>query len=212
MPTSQATIKTDRPERYLIQLCKHAAAMGRTRGGHRPRNHATGVALAGGDVQVHAEYTENRGVITIAPWGKCTLEAAPDTLALHVEAADQAAVQQIQDIITRDLERFGRREQLTITWQSAQPSTVAPATSAPAQADRANRRTPILLAVLIVAAIAVHLGLGGAMLADSRWASVSIDVILLIVIVKILMVAVGRRLLHRDLHSLFRRHRSGPNK
>jgi hypothetical protein len=210
MPTSQTTIKTDRPERYLIQLCKHAAAMGKTRGGHRPRNHSTGVALASGDIQVHAEYTEERGVVTITPWGRCTLEAAPGTLALRAEAADQAALQRIQDIITRDLERFARRERLTISWQSSEPSTVNPSTSlppAPVQSNRSNLRTAILLTVLIVAAIAVHLGLGGAMLANSRWAGLSIDLIVLVVVGKILLVVVGRRLLHRDLHPRFRRHR-----
>src|SRR5262245_8360064 len=65
MLTSQTTIEIDRPSRYLVQLCRHAAAMGKTGGGHRPRNHAGGTALARGDLQVHAENDETHGVITI---------------------------------------------------------------------------------------------------------------------------------------------------
>jgi len=39
-----------------------------------------------------------------------------------MEAADAQSLRGIQDIITHDLDRFGHREHLTITWQ--QPDTV----------------------------------------------------------------------------------------
>ena len=52
--------------------------------------------------------------------------ATPGTLTLRAEAADQGSLQRVQDIVTRDIERFGKRRQLTVTWQrvpapSAQP-------------------------------------------------------------------------------------------
>ena len=39
MLTAEAHIPTDRPSRYLAQLCKHFANKGRHLG-HRPRTHA----------------------------------------------------------------------------------------------------------------------------------------------------------------------------
>jgi hypothetical protein len=37
MPSAEAHVVTDRPTRYLAQLCKHAGAMAGDR--HRPRIH-----------------------------------------------------------------------------------------------------------------------------------------------------------------------------
>lgn len=121
MLTCETTIAVDRPGRYLGQLCRHAAAMGQTRGGHRPRNHATGAALASGEVEIHADSTGTSGVVTIAPWGGFTLEAGSGTLTIRVDATDHDALGRIQDIITRDLERFGRRSRLTVTWPPPRP-------------------------------------------------------------------------------------------
>ncbi|WP_433182689.1 DUF2218 domain-containing protein [Actinoallomurus sp. CA-150999] len=112
MPTSQATIEIDRPGRYLAQFCGHAAAMGRTGGGHRRRSHGAGAAGA-----VSAEWSDTHGIVTIAPWGRCSLEATDHTLNLRVDATDEDALRRIQEIVTRDLERFGRREKLTVAWQ-----------------------------------------------------------------------------------------------
>ena len=125
MPTSQATIETDRPGRYLAQLCRHAAAMGETGGGHRPRLHGghrrrvqgAGTAPASAELRVSAEWSDTHGIVTLAPWGRCSMEATDHTLTLRVDATDDDALQQIQEIVTRDLERFGRRGRLTVAWQ-----------------------------------------------------------------------------------------------
>ncbi|WP_433187647.1 DUF2218 domain-containing protein [Actinoallomurus sp. CA-150999] len=207
MLTSEITLQIDRPSRYLVQLCRHAAAMGKTRGGHRPRPHATGAALARGDLRVHAEHSDTHGVITIAPWGQATLDATDDTLTLRVDATDQDALQRIQDIVTRDLERFGRRDQIALTWPppttSSEEITTANGTAesspGPATTARRSRRNTILLTLLIAVAVAVHLGLGGTILANSHWTSLSIDVVLAIVAGKILLVMLGR-------HAFRRRH------
>jgi len=121
MPTAEAQIETERPSRYLVQLCRHAAAMTGPRG-HRRRTHGEGDgdgdgdALALREARVRAEWSETRGVVDFAPWGQCTLAASADLLVLHVEAADEESLRRIQDVITRDLDRFGRRDHLTVNW------------------------------------------------------------------------------------------------
>ena len=124
MPTSETVLRTERPQRYLVQLCRHAAAMGKTGGGHGPHTP---------DLHVDAEYSESHGVVTFAPWGQATLDADESTLTVRVEAADEEALQRIQEIVTRDLERFGRRDQLTVTWP---PNGTAPKPRPPARHRR----------------------------------------------------------------------------
>ena len=119
MLSTEALIETDRPSRYLIQLCEHAAAMAGTRG-HRPRMHAGGGSPAHRDVQVHAEWSDTDGCIRFGPWGTCTITADAAGLLLRVEAADAAKLQLIQDVLTSDIRRFGRRDQLTVGWRSHQ--------------------------------------------------------------------------------------------
>jgi len=45
------------------------------------------------------------------------MHAAPGRLTLHAEAADETNLQRIQDMLTTRLEKFGRREHLTVNWQ-----------------------------------------------------------------------------------------------
>ncbi|MFI5891144.1 DUF2218 domain-containing protein [Actinoplanes sp. NPDC051513] len=214
MLTCETTIDIDRPSRYLTQLCRHATAMGATGGGHRPRNHATGAALARGELQIRADCSDTDGTITISPLGKATLHAAGNSLTVRVNATDLEALQQIQAILAQDLQRFGRRDQLTVTWPPPQTTdtdvagaiTQGPASTSPdpGTETRTRRRTTILAAVLIAAAVAVHLGLGAALLPNSRWTNLSIDIVLAIVVGKILLLTVGRRALRhthfRQLH------------
>jgi hypothetical protein len=44
------------------------------------------------------------------------MQASPDRLTLQVEAADEEHLQRVQEIIAADIERFGRRDQLKVTW------------------------------------------------------------------------------------------------
>jgi hypothetical protein len=53
--------------------------------------------------------------------GRATLHAGPGTLTVRAEAASEESLQRVQDLITRNLERFGRREHLKVNWQ--QPAT-----------------------------------------------------------------------------------------
>ena len=115
MLTAEAHVETARASRYLVQFCKHADAMS----GHRGHGVHPGGMLARRDVRVHADWSDTRGVVAFSPWGRCTLTAGETSLIFRVEATDEEKLRQIQDIITRDLGRFARRDGLTVTWQPA---------------------------------------------------------------------------------------------
>jgi hypothetical protein len=114
MPTSEAHIPTERPSRYLVQLCRHVDQMGRSLL-HRPRNHFGGAAHAPPEVR-HVEWSETHGTVNFG-WGQCTMETAQDMLMLRAEAADEENLQRIQDLVAGRLERIGRRDHLTVIWQ-----------------------------------------------------------------------------------------------
>jgi hypothetical protein len=59
-------------------------------------------------------------------WGRCTMRATPGTLTLRAEAADEESLHRVQDIVTRDIERFGNRRQLTVTWQRTRATSAQP--------------------------------------------------------------------------------------
>lgn len=113
MPTAETRIATDRAARYLAQLCRHAAAVTRS-GAHPGGPHAGGEDRA--DATVDAQWSDTRGVIAFAPYGSCTLEAGESELLVRVEAADEAALARIRRIVAADLDRFGRRDGLAVSW------------------------------------------------------------------------------------------------
>lgn len=110
MPTAEARTPTSRAARYLAQLCDHAAAMGANRpahaGHHAPDHPQVGAERTGAD----------HGVITFGAAGRCVLTATPAELLARVEAADEPALSRIQQTLSADLERFGRRDGLTVVW------------------------------------------------------------------------------------------------
>lgn len=116
MPTAEARIETERPSRYLVQLCRHANAMSETEG-HGHRTHAGSPRP-----DVRAEWSETRGLIRFDPWGECTIEATATTLVLRIEAAGEDGLRRIQEVVTADLGRFGRRDRLAVSWHEAESS------------------------------------------------------------------------------------------
>lgn len=115
--TAEARIETDRPERYLAQICKHAAAM--SDGGHRARMHS-GDHSQSEEPDVHAEWSDAQGTVTFTPWGSCAITAAGNLLTLRIEATGKEDLERIQDILSRDLNRFGRRDRLVVNWHDVQ--------------------------------------------------------------------------------------------
>ena len=126
MPAAEARIATGRPSRYLVQFCRHAAAMHRT-GLHRSRvGHGSSRPPRAHEVQVHAEWSDTRGVVEFAAWGRCVLQAGTDTLVLHVEADTEENLRRLQDAISRDFSRFGRSNRLTVSWQPIDNRAIHP--------------------------------------------------------------------------------------
>jgi hypothetical protein len=89
--TSNAIVTTDKPVAYMRQLCKHF--------GHR----------------VPTSYDDSTGRIEFES-GDCNLSAGTDELTLEVSAAESDQVQRLKDVVGSHLERFGRRDQLTVSW------------------------------------------------------------------------------------------------
>jgi hypothetical protein len=125
MLIAEARVETGRPGRYLAQLCQHLSNRGRHLGTgkgrqmrHRPGGHGSDHPQPGPAEQVHVEWSESEGTVSF-PRGQCTMQATSDALVLRAEAADEETLQFIQDLITSHLDRFSRREHLTVAWQRA---------------------------------------------------------------------------------------------
>ncbi|WP_084369476.1 DUF2218 domain-containing protein [Microbispora sp. ATCC PTA-5024] len=195
MPILQAHIRTERASRYLVQFCKHAAAMGG--GGHTSRMHLHG-PMARSEVRVAAEWSEMRGTVTFTPCGQCTLVADSGTLMLRIEAADEDGLVQIRDVITRDFERFSRRDPMTVTWErveTSDPGSFRPAGALTPTHQRGFPRSKlqsILLALAIVVVIALHVGLAGTVVAESLWTGAAVNIVLALIVMKIALFAWAR--------------------
>ncbi|MFF4728747.1 DUF2218 domain-containing protein [Streptomyces mirabilis] len=208
MLTSEARVETERPSRYLVQLCKHFDNKGRHLG-HRPRAHNAGDAEALREMQAVAaqaqvEWSEIQGNVSL-PWGRCALRADAGALTVHVEADDEASLGRLQELVAGHIERFGRREELKVTWIGLEASTASPGEVVSAahepQGDAARRRwsgrTTALAAVGVVA-VAVHLGLGGILLANWQWTGWAVGAVLAIVLVKVVVLTgLGRFVIRR---------------
>jgi hypothetical protein len=89
---STADVNTDKPVPYMRQLCKHF--------GHK----------------VDASFGEDSGYIQFE-YGRCELHAAGGTLRLEVSASDTESHERMELVIGSHLERFGRRDGLSVAWQ-----------------------------------------------------------------------------------------------
>jgi uncharacterized protein len=89
---SHAEVATDKPVAYMRQLCKHF--------GHK-------VDASFGDDSGHIQFD----------FGRCELHANNGTLTLAVSAADADSHERMERVIGSHLERFGRRDELSVAWQ-----------------------------------------------------------------------------------------------
>lgn len=200
MPIAEARVETERPGRYLVQLCKHFANKGRHLG-HRPRAHAGEDAEALRDMRAVAEqarvtWSETEGEVGL-PWGRITLRATLSTLTLRAEAVDRENLGRLQDLVTGHVERFGRRDGLQVSWREsdtpAQPLDAAEAFGGgPGPHRRHLKGAGLVTAVALV--LAVHLGFGGAVLANWQWTGWAVGGVLAVVLVKV--VVLGRLAVH----------------
>ncbi len=99
VPASHAEVATDRPSPYLKQLCKHF------------RHKHPAVA-----------FSDEAGTLPF-PFGTCRLRVAEGHLSLQGEADDEPALAHLERVVGGHLERFGRRDGLTVTWKRGPAST-----------------------------------------------------------------------------------------
>ncbi|MBA9003945.1 DUF2218 domain-containing protein [Thermomonospora cellulosilytica] len=93
MIESIARVPTDRPARYIKQLCDHLG-----------RRLATS---AEGD---HGTITFPEGA------GTCELNGEDGVLVLTAAAPDAESLARVEDVVGRHLERFGTRDEMTVRW------------------------------------------------------------------------------------------------
>jgi hypothetical protein len=119
-------------------------------------------------------------------WATCTLEATADTLTLHAEADGEENLRRVQDLLTGHVTRFGRRDDLAVSWHPSEMDTTPPGTGTK---PRHKRRGTVVLIAAGLVAIAVHLGLGGTLLAGSSWPGVAADVVLAVIVAKVILMS-----------------------
>jgi hypothetical protein len=90
---SQAILKTAMAPRYLGQFCKHFA--------HK--------------LPVELDDANTNGMVRFGA-GSCRLTADAAALTMTVDAADAAAVLNLQDVVARHLVRFAFREEVALAW------------------------------------------------------------------------------------------------
>lgn len=138
------------------------------------------------------EWDDTHGIVTLN-CGQWTLDATSDTLTLRAEASEYEDLQRIQDLLAARVEKIGRRDGLTVAWKRLENDPAL--TEKPSHANNITRRrsrTRGWVFVGIVAVlIAVHLGLGGAALAASRWTVWTVIGLVALFLVK----AIGLRVL-----------------
>jgi uncharacterized protein len=90
--TTRAEVGTELPSQYLKQLCRHFR-----------HKHPS------------ITFTDNDGTIPF-PFGTCRLRAKDTTLTLVGEAEDLDQLDYLERTIASHLERFGRRDGITVAW------------------------------------------------------------------------------------------------
>jgi hypothetical protein len=118
---AEATVATERPTRYLVQVCRHIDL----------------VARGNPQMEANVECSDDYGVISF-PWGRCTLLAGPRVLWLRAEASDEEGLLRLETRVTDRLEQIGRRDRLTVTWTPSQGASEH-STSGPTGGDHHRR-------------------------------------------------------------------------
>jgi hypothetical protein len=102
MLIAEASVATERSNRYLIQLCQHVHKVGQ----------------AHPQMRAHVDWSDDRGVISLDR-GRCTLRAGPGVLTLRAEAPDEESLHRLEQRVAGRLEQVGRRDHLRVTWTRA---------------------------------------------------------------------------------------------
>jgi hypothetical protein len=103
MPASTARVATEHPTTYLKEVCEHFAD-------ERQRHSAQ---------EFEVSFDDHEGFINFAPVvsGTCSLDARQEgVLVVEASGSDQAALERVQRIVTKHLQRFGGSDGLTVEW------------------------------------------------------------------------------------------------
>ena len=194
----RAELATEQASRYLVQFCRHAAAMGGR--GHRARNHLHGEGPEA--MQVTAEWSPTQGLVLFEPSGRCTLTADQNRLTLEIAASDESELTRIREIVSRDFARFTQRTPIPVVWRRPDPAVADPLGGEQlALGRRGLRRRPVRVALLVLAVLAIvglHLGLAGTLAARSPWTKTATNVLLALVAVKLAVIGLARLRLQRS--------------
>jgi hypothetical protein len=98
MPSSYATVRTGRPERYIKQLVSHL--------GHR----------------ISTDLADDGTGTVVMDGGRCTLTPADGSIEMAALADDDETLSRLEDVVGRHLIRFGGEGELEVTWASS-PAT-----------------------------------------------------------------------------------------
>ncbi|GHF21857.1 hypothetical protein GCM10018789_59860 [Streptomyces werraensis] len=194
MLSTQAHVATDRPSRYLVQLCKHFARKGRHLS-HRPRAHLGQDAQSLREMRAAAEgarvdWNDTEGSVYL-PWGAVILHSTPGVLVLRAEATDKESLRRLEELVTGHLERFGRRDGLQVTWQEPSPAaapglarTAGLARPPAGPAAARSRRLQLVGLAAVVLVLAAHLGLEGILAANWHWTGGAVGALLALLLLK----------------------------
>jgi hypothetical protein len=89
--SSAADVTAAKPVAYMRQLCKHFG-------------HKNEASLGDTSGQIRFDY------------GRCELSAGDGVLSLRVIANEAESLERLEHVIGSHLERFGRRDGLTVSW------------------------------------------------------------------------------------------------
>jgi hypothetical protein len=192
MPIAEGRVETERPSRYLVQLCKHFSNKGRHLG-QRPHGHRGGNPQALRDMravaeQARVEWSESEGDIAL-PWGRVTLRAEPGELMVRIEAAGNEDMGRLQELLAVHVERFGRRDGLRVSWQSSDsgPGAAANDDFDGGAGRRRARLSAAAFAAVLLLVLALHLGFGAVLLENWQWTGWAVGGVLVVVLVKVVV-------------------------
>jgi hypothetical protein len=117
MLIAEARVETERPSRYLAQVCRHVSELAQAN-----------------RIEAQVEWSDRQGLIDFG-WGRCSMQAERGVLTVRAEAPDEEGLLRIQERVTDRLELFGRRDGLRVTWTQL-PGASEPHSSRPPSHDQ----------------------------------------------------------------------------
>jgi hypothetical protein len=172
---STAIVAPTRAERYRDQLASHSVGMLRQL---HQRDHA-------GAPPIRAATVDDETVVLMLAWGRCTITASDDPLVLVAEAAAPENLARLQN---GSAIAWPRSAAATTSPSPGHRPKASPPTAAPASALVAHRGalTKISIVLLVGVVLAVHLGIGAALLGH-HWAWWALAAIAIVVALKLVV-------------------------